>query len=58
MPALIDEIVRRKVVQQWLSGEARDSIASDNNIGEGTVGIIVDDYKIGLDNWIFLHLEN
>jgi hypothetical protein len=55
MPALIDEIVRTKVVQQWLSG---DSIASDNNIGEGTVGIIVDDYKIGLDNWIFLHLEN
>jgi hypothetical protein len=53
MPAPIDEIVKRRVVQQWLSGEARDKIAADNNIGAGTVSAIVDDYKIRLDNLDF-----
>ncbi|MFL6462052.1 MAG: hypothetical protein ACJ71J_14120 [Nitrososphaeraceae archaeon] len=53
MPAPIDEIVKRRVVQQWLSGEARDKIAADNNIGSGTVTSIVDNYKIGLDNLDF-----
>jgi hypothetical protein len=50
MPAPIDEIVKRRVVQQWLSGEAHEKIAGDNNIGSGTVSSIVDNYKIGLDN--------
>ena len=50
MPAPIDEIVKRRVIQQWLSGESRDKIAIDNNIGEGTVSGIVIDFKIGLDN--------
>jgi hypothetical protein len=35
----------------WLSGEARDKIAIDNNIGSGTVSTIVDDYKTGLENF-------
>jgi hypothetical protein len=43
----------RRVVQQWLSGEARDRIIADNNIGSGTVSSIVDNYKIGLDNLDF-----
>ena len=47
MPAPIDEIVKRRVVQQWLAGEAR----ADNDIGAGTVSIIVDEYKAGLDNF-------
>jgi hypothetical protein len=49
MPAPIDEIVKRRVVQQWLSGDARAKIAIDNNIGEGTVSGIVSEFKIGLD---------
>src|SRR5919198_3973050 len=53
MPASIDEIIKRRVVQQWLSGEARDKIAADNNIGAGTVTSIVNYYKIGLDNLDF-----
>jgi hypothetical protein len=53
MPAPIDEIIKRRVVQRWLSGEARDKIAVDNNIGAGTVSAIVDNYKIGLDNLDF-----
>jgi hypothetical protein len=51
MPAPIDEIVKRRVVQQWLAGEAREKITADNDIGTGTVSIIVDDYKAGLDNF-------
>jgi len=50
MPAPIDEIVKRRVVQQWLAGEAREKIIADNDIGAGTIGIIVDEYKMGLDN--------
>jgi hypothetical protein len=51
MPAPIDEIVKRRVVQQWLAGEAREKIIDDNNIAAGTVSIIVDEYKLGLDNF-------
>jgi hypothetical protein len=50
MPAPIDEIVKRRVIQEWLSGEPRDKIAAANNIGSGTVSSIVNSYKIGLDN--------
>jgi hypothetical protein len=51
MPAPINEIVKRRVVQQWLAGEPREKIIADNNIGAGTVSIIVDDYKAGLNNF-------
>src|SRR5215216_4264907 len=50
MPASINEIVKRRVIQQWLAGEAREKIMADSEIGAGTIGIIVDDYKAGLDN--------
>ena len=50
MPAPIDEIVKRRVIQQWLAGEAREKIIADNDIGAGTISIIVDDYKTRLDN--------
>jgi hypothetical protein len=49
MPAPINEIVKRRVIQQWLSGEARAKIAIDNNVGEGTVSGIVSEFKISLD---------
>jgi hypothetical protein len=51
MPAPINEIVKRRVIQQWLAGEAREKIIADNDIGTGTVSIIVDEYKSGLDNF-------
>ncbi|HJT49293.1 MAG TPA: hypothetical protein VJ729_14005 [Nitrososphaeraceae archaeon] len=50
MPAPIDKTVKKRVVQQWLSGEARDKIASDLQIGSGTVSNIISDFKIGLEN--------
>jgi hypothetical protein len=53
MPAPIDDIIKRRVVQKWLSGEARDKIAIDNNLGEGTVSGIVKEFKIGLDHYEF-----
>src|SRR5919202_7033166 len=50
MPASIETSIKRKVIQQWLSGDLRQKIAIDNNIGEGTVGSIVNYFKEGLDN--------
>jgi uncharacterized protein (UPF0335 family) len=49
MPAPIEASIKAKVIRQWLSGDSRPKIAIDNNIGEGTVGSIVNYYKIGLD---------
>ena len=51
MPAPIGEIVKRRVIQQWLAGKDREKITADNDIGGGTISIIVDDYKAGLDNF-------
>src|SRR5919199_1186792 len=51
MPAPIDEIVKRRVIQMWLAGEAREKITADNDIGAGTISIIVEEYKAGLDNF-------
>ena len=50
---VIEETIKRRVVQLWLSGEARDKIAADNNIGAGTVSAVIDDFKLGLDNLDF-----
>ncbi|MFL6330771.1 MAG: hypothetical protein ACJ705_07120 [Nitrososphaeraceae archaeon] len=49
MPAPIETSIKRKVIQQWLSGDLRPKIAIDNNIGEGTVGSIINYFKVGLD---------
>ena len=35
-------------LKQWLSGDTRGKIASDNNIGEGSVTNIVSDFNKGL----------
>jgi vacuolar-type H+-ATPase subunit I/STV1 len=53
MPSAIDELVKRRVIQQWLSGQSRDKIATDNNIGAGTVSTIVASYKVGLEELDF-----
>ena len=50
MPPPIDEIVKRRVVQEWSSGDSRAKIAINNNIGEGTVSSKVNNFKVGLDN--------
>src|SRR5207245_11729566 len=46
-PAIADEI-RERTIKQWLSGDTRAKIASDNNIGEGSVSNIVSDFNKGL----------
>ena len=50
MPAAINEQTRKQVVQQWIIGDSRDKIAIDNDIGEGTVSSIVNDWKRGLES--------
>ena len=48
MPPQIQEFIRRRVIEQWLSGEPRDKIASDLQMGAGTVSSIVSDFKKNL----------
>src|SRR5919197_2451056 len=53
MPASIEASIKTRVIQQWLSGDPRPKIALDNDIGEGTVGSIINYFKIGLDSGEF-----
>jgi hypothetical protein len=48
MPAAIPDEIRERTFKQWLSGDTRAKIASDNNIGEGSVTNIVRDFSKGL----------
>jgi hypothetical protein len=48
MPPAIPDEIRERTIKQWLSGDMRAKIASDNNIGEGSVTNIVSDFKKGL----------
>ena len=50
MPSPINELVRRRVIEQWINGFPRDKIASDLEIGAGTVSNIVSEFKIRLEN--------
>jgi len=50
MPSAIDELIKRRVIQQWFNGVARDKIAADNNIGTGTVSGIINNYKTQLED--------
>jgi hypothetical protein len=48
MPAAIDPVIKKQVINQWLSGGSRDRIAADNGIGAGTVSNIIDEWKKGV----------
>jgi hypothetical protein len=48
MPPAIPDEIRERTIKQWLSGDTRATIASDNNIGEGSVTNIVNDFNKGL----------
>ena len=48
MPPAIPNEIRERTIKQWLSGDTRAKIASDNSIGEGSVTNIVSDFNKGL----------
>jgi hypothetical protein len=50
MPAAIDSQVKKQVINQWLSGDSRDKIVTDNGIGAGTVSNIINEWKKGIEN--------
>jgi 5'-3' exonuclease len=49
MPAAIDNKIKTNVIGQWLGGDSRDKIATDNKIGAGTVSGIINEFKKGTD---------
>ena len=50
MPPTMGASIKTKIIQQWLAGDSRPKITIDNNVGEGTVSSIVNNFKVGLDN--------
>ena len=50
IPSAIDELIKRRVMQQWFNGTSRDRTTADNNIGTGTVSSIINNYKTQLED--------
>ena len=50
MRAAIDTQVKKQVIKEWLSGDSRDRIAVDNDIGAGTVSNIINEWKKGVED--------
>ncbi|MGA9843981.1 MAG: hypothetical protein WBP64_21320 [Nitrososphaeraceae archaeon] len=48
MPAAIPEIIKSRVISQWLQGLSRDIIAQDNNISTGAISNITNEWSIAL----------
>ena len=48
MPARISDAVKSTVIQQWLEGIARDTIAANNDLSGGGVTNIISQWKQGL----------
>ena len=48
MPTRISEAVKSAVIQQWLEGIARDTIAANNDLSGGGVTNIINEWKQGL----------
>src|SRR4051812_20460065 len=48
MPTRISEAVKSAVIQQWLQGIARDTIAANNDLSGGGVTNIISEWKQGL----------
>lgn len=45
MPAPIPETIKSRVIEQWILGQSRDSIARANSIGMGTVTNIIREFE-------------
>ena len=48
MPAAIPETIKSKVISQWLLGLKREVIAENNNISEGSISNIINDWSIAI----------
>lgn len=51
MPAAIPEIIKSKVIQQWLQGLGRDDIARANSVSAGAVSNIIKEWKLKLGEY-------
>jgi hypothetical protein len=48
MPAPIPEMIKSRVIMEWLQALSRDAIAQDNNISTGAVSNIMDEWESAL----------
>jgi hypothetical protein len=49
MPVAIENEIKTNVIKEWLLGDTRDKIATNNAIGAGTVSGIINEWKQGID---------
>ena len=50
MPSAIDPLIKKQVINRWLSRDSRDQIAADNGIGAGTVTNIINEWRKGVED--------
>jgi hypothetical protein len=48
LPTRISDVLKSAVIQQWLEGIARDTIAANNDLSGGGVTNIINEWKQGL----------
>jgi DNA-directed RNA polymerase specialized sigma24 family protein len=48
LPTKLPEHVKSSVIQQWLQGKTRDSIAIDTGLSAGAVTNIINEWRKGL----------
>ena len=48
MPTRISDVLKSAVIQQWLEGIARDTIAANNDLSGGGVTNIINEWRQGL----------
>lgn len=51
LPARIPEDARRRIIDRWLRGDARDKIATDVGVATGTVSIVITEWSSQLDGY-------
>jgi hypothetical protein len=50
MPPALEIQTKNQVIKEWLPGFTRDEISSKNEIGEGTVSNILNEWKKRIDS--------
>jgi hypothetical protein len=51
MPKAIPEMIKSRVIVQWLQGLSRDAMARDNNISTGAVSNIINEWTNALGKY-------
>jgi hypothetical protein len=54
MPAATEPIIKQRLKTQFLRGDSRDRIETDNDLGTSTVSNILDEWKKAVQVWYWI----